>query len=63
MRKAASKKTTWQLNDVDIQIGSRIRERRNALGMTQEELGKALREGAVCCFPSTLSASSVRFGR
>ena len=44
MRKAASKKTTWQLNDVDIQIGSRIRERRNALGMTQEELGKALRD-------------------
>lgn len=44
MRKAASKKTTWQLDDVDVQVGSRIRERRNALGMTQEELGKALRD-------------------
>lgn len=44
MRKAASKKTTMQLDDVDIQVGSRIRERRNALGMTQEELGKALRD-------------------
>jgi transcriptional regulator with XRE-family HTH domain len=44
MRKAASKKTIWQLDDVDVQIGSRIRERRNALGLTQEELGKALRD-------------------
>lgn len=44
MRKAASKKTTWQLDDVDVQVGIRIRERRNALGMTQEELGKALRD-------------------
>lgn len=44
MRKAASNKTTIQLDDVDIQVGCRIRERRNALGMTQEELGKALRD-------------------
>jgi transcriptional regulator with XRE-family HTH domain len=44
MRKAASNKTTIQLDDVDIQVGGRIRERRNALGMTQEELGKALRD-------------------
>ncbi|MBY0354952.1 MAG: helix-turn-helix domain-containing protein, partial [Rickettsiales bacterium] len=44
MRKAASKKTTWQLDDVDVQVGNRIRERRNALGITQEELGKALRD-------------------
>ena len=44
MRKAASKKTTWQLDDVDVQVGSRIRERRNALGLTQEELGTALRD-------------------
>jgi transcriptional regulator with XRE-family HTH domain len=43
MRKAASKKTTWQMDDVDVQVGIRIRERRNALGITQEELGKALR--------------------
>lgn len=44
MRKAASKKTTWQMDDVDVQVGIRIRKRRNALGITQEELGKALRD-------------------
>lgn len=44
MRKAANKKTAWQLDDVDVQVGIRIRERRNELGLTQEELGKALRD-------------------
>jgi transcriptional regulator with XRE-family HTH domain len=44
MRKAADQKTTWKLDDVDIHVGSKIRERRTQLGMTQEELGKALRD-------------------
>ena len=44
MRKSADRKTAWQLDDVDIHVGSKIRERRTQLGMTQEDLGKALRD-------------------
>ncbi len=29
-------------NDVDAHVGKRVRERRNALGMSQEKLGNAL---------------------
>ena len=29
-------------NDVDVHVGKRVRERRNALGMSQEKLGNAL---------------------
>ena len=44
MRKAAKSKITTQPDDVDIQVGARVRELRTLRGLTQEELGKAMRD-------------------
>jgi len=44
MRKAAKSKISTQPDDVDLQVGARVRELRTLRGLTQEELGKAMRD-------------------
>ena len=42
MRKSAKQVTSTPSQAIDIQIGMRLRAKRNEAGLTQEELGKAL---------------------